>query len=125
MLKGRAVREMRRYRRAGCTPRELQCMALRLIKSLSEEEIGKRLGISQPVVSKHISSARERITEPLAKMREEREVRELVPGSQAWERLMSHMVEQDVEETQVLASGTEATVGWRRATLQHHGRRGA
>jgi DNA-binding CsgD family transcriptional regulator len=103
--------------RAGCTERQIECWLLRTESAefLTLQQIGDRCEppIQPEVVWKHLKRAQAKL----------RELAELRPGSEAWERLLVHLVPQDIEETEPAgdeeaADEGEVTVGWRHAALQ-------
>jgi len=53
--------DVQRLRRARLTPRQMQCLALYYYDGMSQEQIGRHLGIGQRVVSQHLQYGRDKL----------------------------------------------------------------
>ena len=56
-----AFKRRKKFASARLTPKQAQCLALYCYDGLSEEEIGRRLGMRQQTVSRRILAARRRL----------------------------------------------------------------
>lgn len=62
---GPVLRVLRRAMEGELTQRQRQCLELYYFQGLTQEETGRRLGVTAATVSRHIKRARERLQQVL------------------------------------------------------------